>query len=709
MRRFFAPRALVRPALAAVALSGLTACGAAHDTYVRGDDSALGRVVVYRNGIAYYERRATPVDQKITLAVPQDKVDDFLKSLTVTDAATGDTLPISYPTRGASQGSVVDMTIQLPESATGEVVITYITDSPAWKPSYRLVVGEDDSVNVQGWAIVDNASGEDWTQVKVGVGASSALSFRYDLRSVVHVHRQTLGAKQAFVQAPPTGKAVHQTREEGVLLALNDAALPRAAGHPTAVTLDAKMDDDLLEKEERIVSAEAAPMAGGARASRTRRTTARRPRPTKRPNSVAPQAPQDSRLQGLANRLRSSGEHIVIEGYTHQAEPAQVGQDRANRVRNKLIALGVAPNRVKAQSKGFINGRAAGVQLKVTRTEAPTDNGQPVGESHFESGVPMTIKRGTSAMVAVLDAKTDGEVVYLYDPLTERGSAKYAFKAVRLKNPTEFTLESGPVTVYGSKRFIGEGLTESIPPKSTALVPFAQDKQVTVDTSESVKDSIGEMVSVNRGVFTAEMRHMRTTELKVHNRAHKAVTVFLRHQVPDGWTLDKAPKVYEKQGEAHLFAVSMEPGEAKTVKISAYTPITRTVDLRSKVGVDLMSDWLQTRKSDDRFSTAVRAILTEHTTMAEHRTRIEGHRAKMAEFRTRKNELSAQVTRLEQTRAGDALRKHLVKKLVDLEKRLQDATMAVVKHQEGLMLSRIRFQDAVAELTLREKTKLARK
>lgn len=61
------------------------------------------------------------------------------------------------------------------------------------------------------------------------------------------------------------------------------------------------------------------------------------------------------------------------------------------------------------------------------------------------------------------------------------------------------------------------------------------------------------------------------------------------------------------------------------------------------------------------------------------------------------------------SRAGDALRKHLVRKLVDLEQRLQTSTLAVVKHQEELMLSRIRFQDAVAELTLREKTRVAQK
>src|SRR6185436_1572853 len=87
---------------------------------------------------------------------------------------------------------------------------------------------------------------------------------------------------------------------------------------------------------------------------------------------------------------------------------------------------------------------------------------QPVGESHFANPQPMTVERGASAMVSMLRQETDGEVVYLYDAESERGNANFAFRAVRFTNPTTSTLETGPVTVYGNERFIGEGLTESI-------------------------------------------------------------------------------------------------------------------------------------------------------------------------------------------------------------------------------------------------------
>ena len=72
--------------LVAGASAALTGCGPKHSNFVKVDDVALGRVVIYRNGVAYYERRATVKGGFLTVSVPRDRVDDFLKSLTVTDA-----------------------------------------------------------------------------------------------------------------------------------------------------------------------------------------------------------------------------------------------------------------------------------------------------------------------------------------------------------------------------------------------------------------------------------------------------------------------------------------------------------------------------------------------------------------------------------------------------------------------------------------------
>src|SRR3954469_10662921 len=213
-----------------------TGCGPKHASFVKVDDVALGRVVVYRNGVAYYERRATVKGGFLTVSVPRDRVDDFLKSLTVTDAISKQPLPVSIPREQAPDGDYLVMKLQLPSKAPADVVLTYVTESPAWKPSYRVVVGDKGKVMVEGWAIVDNTSGEDWKDVRVGVGSSAALSFKYDLWSVRTVQRETLASEEKFAIAPPTGVSPYSAGQAGsgevALAELGDDEIRRPQGHP---------------------------------------------------------------------------------------------------------------------------------------------------------------------------------------------------------------------------------------------------------------------------------------------------------------------------------------------------------------------------------------------------------------------------------------------------------------------------------------------
>src|SRR3954470_18235081 len=94
-------------------LFSLFACGG--HSYVRADDATLGRVVVYRNGVAYYERRASLDGDTLSLRVPAERVDDFLKSLTVADARTGEPLPVAFPSPSSGDGSgEVKMSVRVP-------------------------------------------------------------------------------------------------------------------------------------------------------------------------------------------------------------------------------------------------------------------------------------------------------------------------------------------------------------------------------------------------------------------------------------------------------------------------------------------------------------------------------------------------------------------------------------------------------------------
>ena len=677
-----------RPALLSLAiLSAAPVACSSYSSYVETENAALGRVVVYRNGIAFYERRAKVEDGKVTLTVPHDKVDDFLKSLTISDAATGKPLPVNYPTAGASNDGKVDMTIQVQVAGVSEVVLTYITEAPAWKPSYRVVVKADGKLGLQGWAVVDNTSGETWNKVKVGVGSSSALSFRFDLRSVRNVFREELKSRESFAVAPPVGGSTYSDRET------------------QAAVLDTFADDEI-----------AGDLANDARGAfnRSGRDVDGAPRPASVEAARAPAAPPASRakVKQLAAKLNQTEGDVTLQAWGGAgAGPAKDGftpEDRAQWLRNELIREGVAPARIKVEAKSDANKR--GLEI-VNAPSAPgreqrpgiPDDGKPVGESHFQAPVPVTVARGTSALIAVVDQEAEGDVVYLYDPDSERGNKRFAFKSVRIKNPTDYTLETGPMTVYGAERFIGEGLTEPVPPRATAVIPFALDREVIVERDDSEADKITRLVALQRGILRTEVQHERVTKLKLTSLLHMPTRVFLKHTVRKGWDLvasDKSPKLYERMGEAHLFEVKLAAGETKSIEIREATPIVRALDLRGPDSMGLVELYLQGKDIDQRFAEPLKKLLEIHQQMGNIAQKIELVRSRMEEYRTRTQELTDQILTLKGVPGGGALMAHLQAKLREMSQGVQNGTIEVVNLEQQMMVSRIQFQDGVSELRL---------
>ncbi len=683
------------------------ACGGL-DTYVRADDATLGRVVVYRNGIAYFERRARTTGDKLDLTVPDNKINDFLKSLNVVDAADGSNLPVSFPTRRVTGKGDVVMTIQLPDSRPRDVILTYISDAPAWKPTYRVMVDAKGKVSLAGWAIVDNTSGEDWNNVRVGVGASSALSFRYDLRTVHRVHRQTLRVAQIFSPPPPRGGGVHRGPPAGarrVVMQFDDKDIWRPSGHPDRADVETSAvvaDGRSRFNFSKASSVAPSPAAKAALVARQKRRSAYRQQ----------QKRAKGRVRALATRLKNEDSDIVIHGQASASEgdSRERALDRANVLRNRLIHEGIAPARLRVAVADAAPGQRAGVKVVAQPSRKPqsanTNGGKgvaseaPIGESHFESRLPMTVKRGTSAMVSVIQKGTKGHIVYLFDPDSARGDSRFAFKAVRFVNPTGSTLEAGPVTVYGQNRFIGEGLTDPIAPKSSALVPFAMDRQVRVDRHRKYDDRIDKLVRLRRGVLTAKVRHTRRTMLSIVNRSTERASLYVRHKVAKGWHLDNSPEVVEHVGDSYLFRVALKAGASREVVLAESTPMRRTVQLRTPVGIELVSTYLASKGDTSSLAGQLRGLLATHKQI-EHLQAGIGHlRERGEEYRLRMDELHAQIISLEGMKTANRLMRHLQGKMKQMSEAVQKVTMGIVDRQEQLMLKRIRFQDGVSELSL---------
>jgi hypothetical protein len=693
----------------ALALIALAACGAPMT------DLGLGKVVIYRSGVAYFERRVRPGADQVTIAVPTDLVDDFLKSMTVLDRASGKPLPISLPSRGNERNGLVEVTVELPASARPrELLISYMTEAPAWKPSYRVRVAADGAMSLEGWAVVDNVSGETWSDVEIGVGSSSALSFRYDLWSIRDVKRQVLGESQQFAVAPPSGGPTDPDRDAAVVVKeVGDSEIAFPSTHQNVVvgrTYQQVLTNTpgvsfggatTIENSYVVDGVNTTGQASGTSASEI--PTAEVQRALRERAEADRRRQRNQRLaETLAAELKSSRRKVVIEGYARSGEldPSAASLDRANVMRNQLVELGVPPGQLEVKAMGSRDGRPAGVRLVAAEsTTAAPGATRPVGESHFTAKTPMTVKPGRSVMLAIVNQPVTGELVYVYDPESERGNSRYAFRAIRIANPTDNTLEPGPVTVYGAGRFIGEGLTEPIGPRATAVIPFALDRQIAVERTLDRRDRIAGLAKIERGVLTADIDHRRTTRLLLANRMRSTAAVYIRHQPTKGWTLRSAPKKRERIGDAVLFAVELGPGERRAVEIVETTPLVRRLDLRTIGAVEMLEVYLSGDAAEDGALTAQLApLLATHREIVDHYTAVDSLQLQLDELRARSGELHRQIVSLRAVKTRGPLIRHLDAKLREVSERVQRGTMEVVDREQKLMLARIRFQDALAEI-----------
>src|SRR5512134_2837882 len=89
--------AMKKTCLAVLVLGVLLGGACATPPAVTSDGLALRRVVIYRNGVAYFEREGRVRGDKVGFRVRRDEVGDFLASFAVMERTGGTVRAASFP------------------------------------------------------------------------------------------------------------------------------------------------------------------------------------------------------------------------------------------------------------------------------------------------------------------------------------------------------------------------------------------------------------------------------------------------------------------------------------------------------------------------------------------------------------------------------------------------------------------------------------
>jgi hypothetical protein len=73
-----------------------------------------------------------------------------------------------------------------------KVQVGYVVEAPIWKTSYRMVLADKEKPYLQGWAMVENPTDEDWGGVKMALISGRPISFKMDLYNPLYINRPTV-------------------------------------------------------------------------------------------------------------------------------------------------------------------------------------------------------------------------------------------------------------------------------------------------------------------------------------------------------------------------------------------------------------------------------------------------------------------------------------------------------------------------------------
>ncbi|MFK8001328.1 MAG: OmpA family protein [Polyangiales bacterium] len=465
----------------------LAACGA--------QSLRLREVVLYQNGIGYFEREGS-VSGGFALRLAEHEVDDVIKTLTVVGADGSATLAAVIPNdppepiRATDSESGEELpppprrTTELEVSvgdAQQDVRVSYAVPTPSWSAVYRVVLPEQgEEALLQAWAVVHNASGEDWENVNLTLATGSPFTYAVDLRTPRFVARPD--ASGNFVTPVLRGTVGStQSRDDGDNVAAEQDRCPL---EPEDV--DGFQDEDgcpdpdndgdrILDVDDMcpgdpetyngIEDEDGCPDRGRVVVSESRIVILDKIYFTNGSSRI--QSRSLPIVDAVAATLvGNSGIHVAIEGHAHTGErgAGSLARRRAEVVRDALVSRGVTGARLSVTSHGSSQPmgdaeRNRRVSFNVTRNDessadatragaarAPSRPARPSAapavrsapgisvaslsrrpsagalssgqsdETRYALHAPVTVPAESSTLVAIVNERVPGQEILLFRP-----------------------------------------------------------------------------------------------------------------------------------------------------------------------------------------------------------------------------------------------------------------------------------------------------
>jgi hypothetical protein len=628
---------MIKKLLAVLALFIGTSC-ATHPP-VTVDDLKLKRVVIYRNGVAYFEREGRVEGDRVRFKVRGDEIGDFLASFAVIEKGGSSVKAASFPLKReepvppptpektsapADAKRRLETVVMEMDGREHDLMVGYIAEAPVWRPSYRLVLGKGPA-HLQLWGIVQNLSGEDWNNTRLTLVADAPLALTTQLEKPVVPGRPVLSDDGGAIAVLPQAETTL-------------AMAPPAPAPPPAPAEE--MDEGSADKLADMVSSLA---------------------------SAAPSERRKSKKEAMPPR---------------SAKPMLMKKT----VRAEQVFAGSAAGPSRARNLAAL--AAVAVAGGATRYELPN---------------PVTVPDNNATMLLLADKEVPGEATYLFAPDPGvPDSASHPFRVARFTNKTGGLLERGPLAFFGEGGFLGQGVIDPLPDGASATVPFGLERGLAVERSSEHIEEGARLYQVEGGILTIERQVGPRTRYQAKSGVKETHTLWVKHMRAGGSKLVDPPKGTEDNvgsGSA-LVPVQVAGNGKKELVLDERVGRPQPVDWLQPLAEDAVKEYLTSPEGQGEMGKLLQAawsIRKDWKRLADESERLT---AEQSDLETATEETRENLRAIEKNKAAEDLRKTLTARLSKTSGRLDEVSKRLIQVNMQSKELELRFREASKQVRI---------
>jgi hypothetical protein len=480
------------------------------------------------------------------------------------------------------------MTISTTGAGDRNLYVSYISEVPIWKTTYRIVLPTkaEKKPLLQGWAIVDNTVGEDWNNVELSLVAGAPHSFIQQLSEPYYGRRPVVPLPES-VQLSPQTHAATLTGGNGRLYGMvTDPSGAVVAGSTVR----------LLDENNALVGEAVADGSGqysfsslppGQYRLEVQKTGFQR-------NLISQVniSPGENRLNSRL-QVGSITETVEVTGQdaaTLNTESADSAGGTFNYWPRGVANRGRVVTKIPRGS--VVNSAAGDVTLAPSSSSiemaremsGAAASGKELGDLfEYKLKDRVTLKKNQSALVPIAQTDIQAEKVSLWGGTSGSGRP---LRALWVKNTSPLTFDGGSFSVLENEVFAGEGLTDSIKPGERRLLSYATDLGLLVEAQRTSQPQHVTRVIISGGVMTMVSELHESTVYTVANQEETARVLVVEYPALADASLAKGMKEPDERAPG-IYRFRME----LPAKASSTLPVeeVRTLQTRYQLG-DVDSD-----------------------------------------------------------------------------------------------------------------------